>query len=94
MKSNLGELLLQEKLVTKEQLQNALDFQKKNEVPIGSALIALGFVSEEEMAQALSRQLGYPYVDLDQFEVYPDVINLIPVEIAQKYMMSFSRPER
>ena len=87
MKSNLGELLLQEKLVTKEQLQNALDFQKKNEVPIGSALIALGFVSEEEMAQALSRQLGYPYVDLDQFEVYPDVINLIPVEIAQKYMI-------
>jgi len=87
MASNLGELLLQEKLLTEDQLENALDFQKKNEVPMGSALIALGFISEEEMAQALSRQLGYPYVDLDQFEVYPDVVNLIPLEIAQKYMI-------
>jgi len=35
----------------------------------------------------LSRQLGYPYINLDQFEVYPDVINLIPVEIAKKYLI-------
>jgi len=39
------------------------------------------------MAQALSRQLGYPYINLDQFEVYPDVINLIPIEIAKKYLI-------
>ena len=87
MTSNLGELLVQEKLLTDRQLEEALEFQKKNGVPIGSALIAMGLVSEEDMAQALSRQLGYPCVDLDQFEVYPDVINLIPFEIAQKYMI-------
>jgi len=87
MASNLGDLLKREKLLTDEQLKNALDFQKKNGVPMGSALTALGFISESEMAQALSRQLGYPYVDLDQFEVYPDVIKLIPREIAQKYMI-------
>jgi type IV pilus assembly protein PilB len=39
------------------------------------------------MAKALSRQLGYPYIDLNQFEVYPEVINLIPVEIAKKHMI-------
>ncbi len=87
MGSNLGELLLQEKLLNSEQLQTAIDFQKKNEVAMGTAIVSLGLISEEDMAQALSRQLGYPYINLDQFEVYPDVINLIPIEIAQKYLI-------
>jgi len=87
MASNLGDLLMREKLLTEEQLSSALDFQEKNGVPIGSAITALGYISEGEMAQALSRQLGYPYVDLDQFEVYPDVVKLIPPEIVQKYMI-------
>lgn len=87
MGSNLGELLLREKLLNSDQLKSALDYQKKNEVAMGTAIVSLGLISEEEMAQALSRQLGYPYINLDQFEVYPDVINLIPVEIAQKYLI-------
>jgi type IV pilus assembly protein PilB len=82
MGSNLAELLLREKVINKDQLKTAADYEKKNKVTIGSALVTLGHVSEEEMAQALSRQLGYPYIDLSQFEVYPDVINLIPVDIA------------
>lgn len=87
MGSNLGELLIQEKLLDSEQLKSALDFHKKNDVGIGSAIVSLGYLSEEEMAQALSRQLGYPYINLDQFEVYPDVISLIPIEIAKKYLI-------
>lgn len=87
MGSNLGDLLLQEKLINKDQLKEVEDFQKKNDVSTGTAIISLGYISEEDMAQALSRQLGYPYINLDQFEVYPDVINLIPVEIATKYLI-------
>ncbi len=87
MGSNLGELLVREKVINKDQLKTAFDYEKKNKVSIGSALVTLGHVSEEEMAQALSRQLGYPYIDLSQFEVYPDVINLIPVGIAKKHMI-------
>jgi type IV pilus assembly protein PilB len=87
MGSNLGDLLLQEKLLNREQLKEVEDFQKKNDVSAGTAVISLGYISEEDMAQALSRQLGYPYINLDQFEVYPDVINLIPVEIATKYLI-------
>jgi type IV pilus assembly protein PilB len=87
MASNLGELLIQEKLLDSDQLKSAQDFHKKNDVGIGSAIVSLGYLSEEEMAQALSRQLGYPYINLDQFEVYPDVISLIPVEIAKKYLI-------
>jgi len=87
MGSNLGELLLREKLISTEQLKSATDYEKKNKVAVGTALVTLGFISEEDMAQALSRQLGYPYIDLSQFEVYPDVINLIPVDIARKHMI-------
>ncbi|MCK4645920.1 MAG: type IV-A pilus assembly ATPase PilB [Candidatus Aminicenantes bacterium] len=87
MASNLGELLLREKLITAEQLKDALGYERKNKVSTSSALVALGYISEEEMAQALSRQMGYPYIDLSQFEVYPDVINLIPADIAKKNMI-------
>ncbi len=87
MASNLGELLLREKIIGADQLKSALDFQKKNSLPLGTSLVTLGFISEEEIAQALSRQLGYPYIDLDQFEVYPEVINLIPAEVAKKHMV-------
>ena len=87
MASNLGELLLREKLLTSDQLKSALDLQKKNGIPLTTALVNLKIITEEEMAKALSRQLGYPYIDLNQFEVYPEVINLIPVEIAKKAMI-------
>ncbi|HVP90847.1 MAG TPA: type IV-A pilus assembly ATPase PilB [Terriglobales bacterium] len=85
MASNLGELLLREKIISTDQLKAALEFQKKNSLPVGTSLVQLGYISEEEIAQALSRQLGYPYIDLDQFEVYPEVINLIPNDVAKKY---------
>ncbi|MFW6136975.1 MAG: type IV-A pilus assembly ATPase PilB [Candidatus Aminicenantaceae bacterium] len=87
MGSNLGEILLKEELLNSEQLQSAEDYKKENDVTMGTAIVNLGLLSEEEMAQALSRQLGYPYINLDQFEVYPDVIDLIPVDVAQKYLI-------
>jgi type IV pilus assembly protein PilB len=87
MGSNLGELLLREKVITADQLKSALEAQKEKNVPLQTAIVSLGLISEEDMAQALSRQLGYPYIDLDQFEVYPDVVNLIPVEIVKKYLI-------
>ena len=87
MASNLGELLLREKIISAEQLKSALEFQKKNNLPLGTSLVSLGFISEEEIAQALSRQVGYPYIDLDQFEVYPEVISLIPADVSKKHMV-------
>jgi type IV pilus assembly protein PilB len=87
MGSNLGELLVREKLLTSNQLKDALDYQKQHEVSLSSAFVSLGFISGEDIAQALSRLLGYPYIDLDQFEVYPEVVNLIQLETAKKYMV-------
>ncbi len=87
MGSNLGELLVREKILTAEQLRAALEYQKKHEVTLGTSFISLGYMTGEEMAQTLSRLLGYPYIDLEQFEVYPEVVNLIQVETAKKYMV-------
>ena len=87
MASNLGELLLREKILSADQLRSALEFQKKNSLPVGTSLVQLGYLTEEDIAQALSRQLGYPYIDLDQFEVYPEVNSLIPADVAKKDMV-------
>lgn len=87
MGSTLGDVLAREKLLSDEQLKKALDYQKKHDVPLGSAFISLNLVTEEDMAHALSRQLGYPYIDLNQFELFPEVIDLVPVEIAKKHLI-------
>ncbi len=87
MASNLGELLVREKLISAEQLNSAIEYQKKNSITLGSAFVSLGYIRDEDMAQALSRMLGYPVIDLDQFEIYPEVISLIDVETAKKNML-------
>ena len=50
MASNLGELLLREKIISADQLKSAADFQKKNNLPMGTSLMSLGYISEEEIA--------------------------------------------
>jgi type IV pilus assembly protein PilB len=85
--SNLGELLVKDKRLSDDQLTEAVTYQDKNDITLGTAIVSLGFLSEEEMAQALSRHLGYPYIDLNQFEVYADAVDLIPMEIAKKYLI-------
>lgn len=87
MAQRLGELLLKENLITEEQLKQALEFQKSNGLRLGSALIKLGLVSEEEIAMVLSKQFGYPSINISKFEVDPEVIKLIPAELARKYTL-------
>ncbi|MBN1272652.1 MAG: type IV-A pilus assembly ATPase PilB [Candidatus Aminicenantes bacterium] len=87
MGSTLGDVLTREKLLSDDQLKRALEYQKKHDVPLGSAFISLNLVSEEDMAHALSRQLGYPYIDLNQFELFPEVIELVPVDVAKKHLI-------
>ncbi len=85
MALRLGELLIKENLITEEQLKQALEFQRSNGMRLGSALIKLGFVSEDEIAMVLSKQFGYPSINISKFEIEPEVIKLIPSEIARKY---------
>ena len=58
-KVRLGEILLQQKLLTEEQLRTALDEQKKSGRRLGRVVIENGYATEEQISQALARQLGF-----------------------------------
>src|SRR5689334_21885486 len=87
MPVRIGELLLKEKRITPEQLQQALNGQKANGGKLGYNLVKMGFVKDEEITSLLSKQYGVPSINLTQFEIDPAVIKLIPAETAQKYQI-------
>src|SRR5688500_1375885 len=82
-----GELLLKDKRITPDQLQETLNYQKANGGKLGFNLVKLGFVKDEELTALLSKQYGVPSINLTQFEIDPLVIKLIPAETAQKYQI-------
>ena len=85
MSIRLGELLLEQKRITVEQLQEALNYQRQNGGKLGFNLIKLGFVQDEEITALLSKQYGVPSIALGSFEIDQAVIKLVPAETAQKY---------
>ena len=87
MPVRIGELLLKEKRITPEQLQQALNHQKANGGKLGRNLVQMGLVKDEEITALLSRQYGVPSINLAQFEIDPGVIKLIPADTAQKYQI-------
>src|SRR6266540_4148533 len=84
MAVRIGELLLKEKRITPEQLQEALNYQRQNGGKLGFNLIKLGYVKDEEITALLSKQYGVPSIALGQFEIDPGVIKLVPAETARK----------
>jgi type IV pilus assembly protein PilB len=87
MAVRIGELLLKEKRITPEQLQEALNYQRTNGGKLGLNLIKLGYVKDEEITSLLSKQYGVPSIALAQFEIDPAVAKLVPAETAQKYQI-------
>src|SRR6267143_35062 len=87
MAVRIGELLLKEKRITPDQLQQALNHQKAKGGKLGFNLVQMGFVKDEEIASLLSKQYGVPSINLTQFEIDPAVIKLIPADTAQKYQI-------
>ncbi len=85
MAVRLGELLLREKRVTPNQLQDALNHQRSNGGRLGSSLVKLGILTEEDITSVLSRQYGVPAINLREFDLDGAVVRLIPVETATKY---------
>ena len=71
MAVRIGELLLKEKRITAEQLQEALNYQRQNGGKLGLNLIKLGFVKDDEVTALLSRQYGVPSIALAEFEIDP-----------------------
>src|SRR5262245_2228420 len=87
MAVRIGELLLKEKLITAEQLQQALGQQKSNGGKLGYNLVKMGFVKDEQITALLSKQYGVPSINLAQFKLDPTIIKLVPTETARKYQI-------
>jgi type IV pilus assembly protein PilB len=83
----LGDMLVKATLITREQLNQALQQQQTAGGRIGTNLVKLGFISEDDITSFLSRQYGVPSINLSHFEVDGSVIKLIPSEIAQKHQV-------
>ena len=83
----LGDMLVKAALITREQLNQALQQQQTAGGRIGTNLVKLGFISEDDITSFLSRQYGVPSINLSHFEIDGNVIKLIPSEIAQKHQV-------
>jgi type IV pilus assembly protein PilB len=87
MSSRLGEILIKENLITSDQLRQALEHQKASGGRLGTCLMKLGFISDDEITGVLSRQYGVPSINLKYYEVDASVIKLIPQDTAVRYQI-------
>lgn len=83
----LGELLVERNIITAKQRTHALEVQKQKGGLIGQVIVELGYATEEQIAQALTAQYGFPYLPLDNYEIDPEVIKLIPENVARQYCL-------
>ncbi len=84
-KFRLGETLVQQKLISQEQLKFALDEQRRSGRKLGRILIEHGFVTEEQICEGLSRQFDIPYLNLKFYNVVPTVARVLPEMHARRH---------
>ena len=80
----LGEILIQRKKITREQLEAALQTQKAKGGIIGEILVSSGLLDERDIVVALVIQCVLPYIAVNKYTIPPEVLRLIPKEVAQK----------
>jgi len=84
-KIRIGDLLVQNRIITHEQLMSALAEQKKSGRKLGRTLIDLNFIGETDLLNFLSRQLQIPFIDLTQYQRNDEVINQLPETLARRF---------
>ncbi|EMF9033725.1 GspE/PulE family protein [Vibrio parahaemolyticus] len=78
LRKRLGDLLVEEGIVSEDQIQQALSSQRSTGQKLGDALIDLGFITEKQMLEFLSQQLGLPLIDLGRAPVDADAVQILP----------------
>jgi hypothetical protein len=84
-KRRLGEILMEAGLINETQLEAALNSQRTWGGKLGSTLVRMGFVQEEDILRSLSSQLRLPSVDFRKIKIAPDALQTVPLRVAQKY---------
>ncbi len=83
----LGAMLIEDGVITQEQLDRALDLQKTIAKPVGELLISQGFINPTQLASALGRQLKIPYIPLLKYACNPDAAKWVGKNFCLKYMV-------
>ncbi len=83
----LGELLMERGIINQSQLDEGLRIQQEKGGLIGEILVDLGFVKEDDIAQALTAQYGFPYLPLGNYDVDLDIASIIPGRVARQYLL-------
>ena len=83
----IGEVLLERGVINPKEFEKALAYQKEHGGLIGQILIELQFVTEEEIALALTAQYGFPYLPLDNYEIDGGLTTIIPEQVARQYCL-------
>ncbi|HEX9628033.1 MAG TPA: GspE/PulE family protein [Acidiferrobacterales bacterium] len=84
-KLRIGDLLIEHKVISQEQLTQALADQKKSGRKLGRVLVDNGYLTEEQLLDFLARQLGIPYIDLKRYPLKPETVRLIPEVHARRF---------
>lgn len=84
-KKSLGESLVEEGIITQDQLKRAQDEEKRTGLRLRKALVKLGFIDEEDLVTFLSEKLGVPRIELTNYLIDSKIIDLIPEALARKY---------
>ena len=84
-KIRIGDLLIEHKIISQEQLNAALAEQKKSGRKLGRVLIENGYLTEDQLLDFLARQLNIPYIDLKRYHLKPEVVHLIPETHARRF---------
>jgi CBS domain-containing protein len=85
MPKQLGQMLLEQGLLTKQQLEGALQHHWNTSKSLGRTLIDLGYIQERDLVRALAEQVGLEFVDLSEYHIDPLVATLLPHELARRY---------
>jgi len=83
----IGQLLLEKGVIKQAQLDEALKIQKEKGGLLGQVLATLGYVTEEQIAQAITVQYGFPYLPLSSYDMDENAIKLVPENVARQYCL-------
>ena len=83
----LGEILLERGVINRAQLDAALKTQKEQKLLFGEALVVLKYATEEDIVQALTCQYGFPFLPLSNYEIAPEIVAIVPVDVCKEYCL-------
>ncbi len=83
----IGDLLVERGVINVHQLQEAIEHQKEKGGLLGEALMSLKYASEEDIAQALTSQYGFPYLPLSNYEIEPEVLSAVSADVCRQHCL-------